>query len=133
MLRKKRQRKSGNPVFSSTEKIQESLTLGDAAAVLWSTRNVGQSGGLNLKDVVFHLSRGDASLRGVNALHSVPVKASTNSRGKDLQSQLHKVNGRSASGDRIILPRSSVSEFLGIKTVLLSAKQSGILLPSNTA
>ena len=32
---------------------------------------------------------------------------------KSLQSQLPNVNGRSASGDRIILPRLSVSEVKG--------------------
>ena len=52
---------------------------------------------------------------------------------RSLQSKLHNVNGRSASGDRIILPRSSVSEVLWIKTVRLSAKQSGIFLSSRTA
>ena len=31
---------------------------------------------------------------------------------RSLQSQLHNVNGRSASGDRIILPLSSMSEVL---------------------
>ena len=41
---------------------------------------------------------------------------------RSLQSQLHSVNGRSASGDRIILPLSSMSDVLGIKTVLNSAK-----------
>ena len=52
---------------------------------------------------------------------------------RSLQSQLHKVNGRRASGDRMILPLSSMSEVLGIKTVLLSVKQSGIAPPSKTA
>ena len=50
---------------------------------LRSTRDMGQSGGLNFKDVVCHLPRSDASLRGVNASHSVPMKASNNSRGKE--------------------------------------------------
>ena len=49
-----------------------------------------------------------------------------------LQSQLHSVNGRSASGDRIILQLSSMSEVLGIKTVLVSAKCSRTTPPSNT-
>ena len=44
---------------------------------------MGQSSGLNLKDVIRHLPKGDASLRRVNAPHGVPVKASTNSRGKE--------------------------------------------------
>ena len=52
---------------------------------------------------------------------------------RSLQSQLHSVDGRSASGDRIILPLSSMSEVLGIKTVLLSPKCSGtVLLPTET-
>ena len=41
---------------------------------------------------------------------------------RSLQSQLHRVNGRSASGDRMILPLSTMSEVLGIKTVLLFGK-----------
>ena len=44
---------------------------------------MGQSGGLNFKDVVRHLPRRNASLRGVNTSHSVPMKAATNSRRKD--------------------------------------------------
>ena len=48
------------------------------------TLDVGQSGGLNLKDVVCHLPRGDASLGRVNAPHGVPVKASTDGRSKKL-------------------------------------------------
>ena len=35
---------------------------------------------------------------------------------RSLQSQLHNVNGRSASGDLIILPLSSMPEVFGIKT-----------------
>ena len=35
---------------------------------------------------------------------------------RSLQSQSHKVNGRSTSGDRIILPWSSISDVSGIKT-----------------
>ena len=44
-----------------------------------------------------------------------------------LQSQLHSVSGRKASGDFKILPRLSTSEDLGINTVLLSAKSAGIV------
>ena len=47
-----------------------------------------------------------------------------------LQSQLHNASGRSASGDRIILPLSSISEVLVRQTVLLSAKCSETLPPS---
>ena len=50
---------------------------------------------------------------------------------RSLQSQLHSVNGRSASGDLTILPLSSMSEVLGIKTVLLSAKCSGTAPPQH--
>ena len=50
---------------------------------------------------------------------------------RSLQSQLNSVNGRSASGDVAILPLSSMSEVLGIKTVLLSAKCSGTVPPPN--
>ena len=52
---------------------------------------------------------------------------------RSLQSHLHNVKGRSASGDRIILPLSSMSEVLGMKTVLLSAKWSGTVPPSKRA
>ena len=48
---------------------------------------------------------------------------------RSLQSQLNSVSGRSASGDRIILPLASMSEVVGIKTVLLSAKCSGTVPP----
>ena len=67
-----------------------------------------QGGGLSLKNVVRHLPGRDASLRVMYASHGVPVEASTDGRGKKLQSQLHCVNGRSASGDRIILPLTSM-------------------------
>ena len=43
---------------------------------------MSQSSGLNLKNVVRHLPGGNASLSAVNASHSVPMKASTKSRGK---------------------------------------------------
>ena len=44
---------------------------------------MSQSSGLNLKDVVCHLPTGDASPRRMFASHGVPMKASTNSRGKE--------------------------------------------------
>ena len=43
---------------------------------------MGQSGGLNLKDVVRHLPGGDASLRRMYAPHGVPMEASTDSRSE---------------------------------------------------
>ena len=93
------------------------------------TQETGQGSGLNLKDVVRQLSRRDASLRGMCAFQGVPVEAAV---VRSLQSQLHSVNGRRASGDLIILPLSSMSEVSGIKTVLLSEKCSGIVPPSST-
>ena len=83
---------------------------------------MGQSCGLDLKDVVRHLPGGDTSLRRMYASHGVPVETRQMAEVRSLQSQLHKVNGRSASGDRMILPWSSISDVLRIKTVLLSAK-----------
>ena len=80
---------------------------------------MGQSGGLNPENDVCHLPGRDTSLRRMNASHGVPVKASKKADVRSLQSQLHKVNGQSASGDRVILPWSSISEVLGIKTVQL--------------
>ena len=50
---------------------------------LRSTCDMGQRGGLNFKDVVRHLSGRVPPLRGVNAPHSVPMKASTNSRSNE--------------------------------------------------
>ena len=47
-----------------------------------STRDMDQSGCLNLKDVVCHFPWWDASLWGVNASHSVPVNPSTYGRSK---------------------------------------------------
>ena len=82
---------------------------------------------LDLTDIVCHLPGGDRSLRRMYASHGVPM-----AEVRSLQSQLHSVNGRSASSDRIILPLSSLSEVLGIKTVLLSAKCSGTVPPSNS-
>ena len=49
-----------------------------------------------------------------------------------LQSQLHKVNGRGASGDPAIRPLSSTVEDLGMKMVLLAAKCVGTEPPSTT-
>ena len=83
---------------------------------------MGQSSGFNLKNVVRHLAGGDTSLRRMFASHGAPMKASTNSRSKIFAI---------ASGDRIILPLSSMSEVLGVKTVLLPAKCSGTVPPSN--
>ena len=58
--------------------------------------------------------------------------ASTNCCGEYLAIAITSVNGRRASGDLIILPLSSITEDLGIKTVLLSAKCAGIVPPSST-
>ena len=52
---------------------------------------------------------------------------------RSLQSQLHSVNGRGASGDRVILPWSSMSAVFGIKTVLLLSKTIEDSVPSKTA
>ena len=41
-------------------------------------------GGLNLKDVVRHLSERDASLRRMDASHGVPMEASTNCSSEKL-------------------------------------------------
>ena len=74
---------------------------------------------------------GDASLWGMNAPSwCFNVRIRHKAEGRSLQSQLHKVNGRSASGDRIIRPLSSMSEVWGVKTVWLSAKLSGTAPPS---
>ena len=42
-----------------------------------------------------------------------------------LQSQLHNVSGRSASGDLTIRPLSSTVEVFGMNTVLLAANRGG--------
>ena len=64
------------------------------------------------------------------ASHGVPLtRPRQMAEVKSLQSQLHNVNGRSASGDRIILPRLSVSEVKGIKTVRLSANYQKYFFP----
>ena len=49
-----------------------------------------------------------------------------------LQSQLHKVRGRNASGDLTMRPLSSTVEDLGMKTVLLATKCVGTTPPSST-
>ena len=51
--------------------------------VLWSTRDVGSSSGLNLQDIVRHLLGEDASLRRMYASHGVPMKASADGRNKE--------------------------------------------------
>ena len=91
---------------------------------------MGQSGGFNLKNVVRHLPGGDTSLRRMYASHGDEWRPRQMAEVRSLQSQLHSVNGRSASGDLTILPLSSMSEVLGIKTVLLSANCSGTVPPS---
>ena len=55
----------------------------------------------------------------MNASHGVPVKASKNSRCKEFAIAIAQSQRASASGDRMILPWSSISEVLGIKTVQL--------------
>ena len=50
---------------------------------MWGTRNIRQ-GSFNLRDVVSHLPGRDASLRLMYASHGVPLKASTDRRGKNL-------------------------------------------------
>ena len=80
---------------------------------------MGQCGGLNLKDVVRHQPGGDASLRRMYAPHCVLVEASTDGRSKK---SAIAIDGRSGSGDRMVLPLSTMSEVSGMKTVLLPAK-----------
>ena len=60
------------------------------------------------------------------------VKASTDCCGENLAIVLNSVNRRRASGDVTIVPVSSISEDLGIKTVLLLAKSAGRVPPSIT-
>ena len=89
--------------------------------------------GLNLKDVVRHLLGGDASLPRMSASHGVPMEESTDGSCEKFAitiAQSH--NGRSASGDRIIPPLSSMSEVLGIKELsYFQRKCSGTVPPSN--
>ena len=49
-----------------------------------SARNMGQSCGLDLKDVVRHLPGGDTSVRRMYASHGVPVEASADGCGEQL-------------------------------------------------
>ena len=93
---------------------------------------MGQGSGLNLKNVVRHLPGGDTSLRRMYASHGVPMKASTDGCGEKLAIAIAQRQWAKASGDPIILPLSSMSEVLGIKTILLWAKCSGIVPPPNT-
>ena len=48
-----------------------------------------------------------------------------------LQPQLHRINGRSASGDLTKRPFSSTVEDLGMKTALLAAKRMETTPPSS--
>ena len=83
--------------------------------VLRCTRDVNQSGGLNLKDVIRHLPREMHLCEGWMLCIVYQWRPRQTAEVRSLKSQLHHVNGRSASGERIILPRSSVSELLRIK------------------
>ena len=89
---------------------------------------MSQGRGLN---VVRHLPGRDASLRRMYPSHGVPVKASTDGRSKKFavaiaQSQRAKCVRRPNNPSIV-----SMSEVLGIKTVLLSEKCSGTVPPSN--
>ena len=68
---------------------------------------------LDLENVIRHLPGRDTSWRRMYT-YGVPVKASTNCVVSILQSKLHSVHGRGASGDLTILPLLSRSEDLGI-------------------
>ena len=134
MLRRDRQRKSGNPVFSSTKKIPQSLTLvpksvgrtpeSCGAHAIWARAVVSI---LQMFCVIFleemHLWEVCMHLM---AYHWWPRQKS---RGREFAKAIAQCRWRIASSDRIILPRSSVSEVLGIKTVLFLPKHSGTLLP----
>ena len=74
-----------------------------------------QGSRFNLEDVIHHLPGRDASLRWMKTSHCVPLKASANRCGKNLAITLHRVDGRSASGDLTIKPLLSTSEDLGIQ------------------
>ena len=84
---------------------------------------MSQSCGLHLIDVVCHVPGRDTSR--MYASHGEPMEASKESRSEMFCNRNCSVNGRSASGFRIILSLSSMSEVFGIKIVLLSAKCSG--------
>ena len=130
ILRRKRQRKPGNPVFFCTLKFQERLTLGYAAAK--SVKRTLDSCGAHATSAraVVSLSK----MLSVICLEEIHLcegcmhlmvylsRSRQMAEVRSSQSQLHSVNGRSGSGDQIILPVSSMSEVLGIKTVLLSSK-----------
>ena len=90
-----------------------------------SARNMSQGRGLNLKKCC----QSCAWKRCISA-KDVCISLVQVVQVRSLQSQLHNVNGRSASGDRINLPLPSMSEALEINTVLLSAKCSGTVPPS---
>ena len=91
-----------------------------------------QGSRFNLEDVISHLPGRDASLSQVYASDGVPVQAKAYRRLIILQSQLHSVNGRDASGDLTIRPLSSTSEDLGMKTVLVAATCAETAPPSST-
>ena len=85
------------------------------------------------KDVVRHLHGRDASERRMYASHGVPMEASTDRRSEKFaiaiaQRQWAK-RVRRSNHPSIVIDVNG----LGDKTVILSAKQSGIALPSNMA
>ena len=61
-----------------------------------------QGGCFNLEDVVRHLPGRDAPLRWMYTPHGVPLRPRQIAEVRILQSQVHSVNGRSASGDPTI-------------------------------
>ena len=82
---------------------------------------MGQSSGLDLENVISHLSGRDASLRECMHLKVYQRRPLLIAVVSILQSQWHSVNGRRASGDLTSLPLLSTSEDFGMNTVLLSA------------
>ena len=69
------------------------------ARLLVGARHMGQGSRFNFEDVVRHLPGRDASLRWMYTSHAVPLNPRQIAEMRILQSQLHSVNGRNASGD----------------------------------
>ena len=103
--------------------------LEEDATIVWHASPVGEGRGLDLEDVVRQLPGGDASLGG-EWMRDVEYcrKAEHTAVVRTLQSQLHKVSNRRASGDRTILPRLSAASDFGMNTLLLAVKFVGELL-----
>ena len=114
----------------STLEVCTAKSVSEDATIVWHARPVDEGRGLDLEDVVRHLLGVDASLGGGCRTWNTAGRRSTRPLSGPLQSHLHKVSGRRATGERTILRCSSAASDFGVNTVLLAVKFGGELHPT---